>query len=758
MRKLFKLILCSVMALGSICSVPFVKNDVVVNAAVEGTKGLVIDTKGVLTGYVGTDTDIVIPDGVTTIGAEAFENLGITSVIIPDSVTEIGNYAFSNCKNLKSVDLGTGVTTLGYYAFKNTTALKEIFIPKSMYNCDDSLTPFLGSGIEKVTFEEGIARIPALFSEVKGITSIKIPNSAKTICNYAFSDCTNLKSVDLGSGVTKLGYKAFANTSSLKEITIPKSLTSCSAGSNLSPFYGSAITKVVFEDGSVVIANGIMSEAKKLIDVIIPESVFEIREGAFEGCSSLQTVEIPDSVRYIEENAFKNCVNLSNVKLSNELYSLGYDVFYGCQSLISINIPKSLNSVNYIYGTFAESGLKDVTFEEGTWKIPSYLFYGAKKLTNITLPDTLYIIGSGVFEKSGLTSVTIPVGTRYINSEAFASCLDLEKVDIPKTVKSISNNSFDKSLKVTFHVAKNSYAESYADSIGMPHTVTVAPEKPTKLVTTVTDADKVELSWFVDDDADKTVVYYREIGADEWIKSGSTSKSSFVVSGLTPAVKYEFRAKSYVKGAEGNLYSSYSDVVTATPNFGKVSKIKVEQTSSSGSVKITWSKVLGAKYYQLYRSTSETGKYSKVKTFSENTRSYTNTGMSGDKTYFYKLRGYTTINDKKYYSKFGSVVSIKPITVSTVSNVSVAKANTSGSAVKISWNKSEGAKYYQVYRSTSESGTYKSVKTLSNSYTSFTNTSLTKGKTYYFKVRGYKTVEDMKVYSKFSKIVSYTYK
>ena len=76
---------------------------------------------------------MTIPDGVTTIGDEAFcECESLTSVTIPDSVTSIGDEAFCRCWSLTSVTIPDGVTTIGNYAFLDCKALTSVTIPRSV--------------------------------------------------------------------------------------------------------------------------------------------------------------------------------------------------------------------------------------------------------------------------------------------------------------------------------------------------------------------------------------------------------------------------------------------------------------------------------------------------------------------------------------------------------------------------------------------------------------------------------------------------
>lgn len=86
---------------------------------------------GVVTGYTGKASEIVIPDGVTAIGKEAFKNANINSVVIPDSCTQILGHAFLNCKKLTRVVLPDNGISLGPQCFYNCTAIKEINVPES---------------------------------------------------------------------------------------------------------------------------------------------------------------------------------------------------------------------------------------------------------------------------------------------------------------------------------------------------------------------------------------------------------------------------------------------------------------------------------------------------------------------------------------------------------------------------------------------------------------------------------------------------
>lgn len=126
------------------------------------------------------------------------------------------------------------------------------------------------------------------------------------------------------------------------------------------------------------------------------------------------------------------------------------------------------------------------------------------------------------------------------------------------------------------------------------------------------------------------------------------------------------------------------------------------------------------------------------------------TYITANKSY---VKAYRTIGGSKVYSSLSSAVSAKP-NLEKPATVKTVKA--SSTSIKVSWSKVNEASGYELYRAPSKSGTYSKIKTLTTrSMVSYTNKSLKKKKTYYYKVRAYRLVNGKKIYSSYTSVVSY---
>ena len=180
---------------------------------------------GILDRYDGTQSEVIVPDGVTNIGVSAFRGCkGIKSITLPNSVTGIGKFAFYGCSGLTSITFPNSVTSIGKFAFYGCSGLTSITFPNSVTSIEDSA--FSGcSGLTSITFPNSVTSIGnSAFSGCSGLTSITLPNSVQSIGDKTFSGCSGLASISIPNSVWSIGDYAFSGCSGLTSITIPNSV------------------------------------------------------------------------------------------------------------------------------------------------------------------------------------------------------------------------------------------------------------------------------------------------------------------------------------------------------------------------------------------------------------------------------------------------------------------------------------------------------------------------------------------------------
>ena len=169
--------------------------------------------------------NINLGNGVTEIGDYVFESCrGLTSVTIPDSVTTIGDNAFRECTGLTNVTIPDSVEFLGSGVFSRCTSLTSITVDKNNENY---------SSRDGVLFNKDQTTLIQYPAGNQRDTYI-IPDSVKSIGEYAFSGCTGLTSITIPDSVTSIGIDAFDGCTGLTSITIPDSVTNIGGAA----FYG----------------------------------------------------------------------------------------------------------------------------------------------------------------------------------------------------------------------------------------------------------------------------------------------------------------------------------------------------------------------------------------------------------------------------------------------------------------------------------------------------------------------------------------
>ena len=288
-----------------------------------------IDETGCLVRYTGQGGDVVIPDGVTGIGCQAFSDCrGLTGVTIPEGVTDIDNGAFSGCSRLKRVALPDSVTWLGRRVFHGCSSLGSIAIPAGVTGIGDCAFEHCRS-LRRVTLPDSVTRIgERAFSWCSSLGSVTIPDSVTRIGDSAFRFCSSLESITIPAGVTGIGDRVFYSCSSLASVTLPDSVT----GLGHSAFSVCVnLRRIALPAGVTRIGDFAFAYCSVLADITIPDGVTYIGERAFSWCTSLRSITIPDSVTCICSEAFSPCKSLRCIHISD--FSLLPEALHGAASV-----------------------------------------------------------------------------------------------------------------------------------------------------------------------------------------------------------------------------------------------------------------------------------------------------------------------------------------------------------------------------------------------------------------------------------------
>ena len=196
------------------------------------------------------------------------------------------------------------------------------------------------------------------------------------------------------------------------------------------------------KEGTRIICNYVFFHCRSLSNIVIPDSVTDIGEGAFSDCRSLSNIVIPDSVTDVGKSAFSGCSSLSNIVIPDSVTDIGDDAFFHCSSLSNIVIPDSVTDIGE--GAFLYcSSLSNIVIPNSVTDIGDYAFSYCSSLSNIVIPDSVTDIGNFAFSRCcSLSEIVIPSSVTSIGNRAFSRCSSLKYISIPKSVIGLNGNPF----------------------------------------------------------------------------------------------------------------------------------------------------------------------------------------------------------------------------------------------------------------------------------------------------------------------------
>lgn len=367
---------------------------------------------------------ITIPDGVKAIGSYAFEYCSsLKEIVIPDSVRVINSYAFSNSA-IESINTGKGITALNSNVFSGCKALKSVTLHNSLLEIENKAFNNCTS-LKEINIPNSVTLIYSqAFRNCTALERITIPNSVKEIQESAFEGCTALKEMTLpfiGSSISDgnpLGYIFTGHynweynddnvPASIEKITLTGTVDESSGG-----FYKCTNLKtIILPEGITRLSNCYFQFCSSLESIVIPDTVTRIDKETFWGCKALKSVNIPEGVTEILDDTFRYCGSLTEIDLPRGLTRIGNSAFLECKALKSVSIPEGVTHISDDTFRYCES-LANIDLPRGLMRIGKSAFMGCNALKSLRIPASVAEIDNRAFE--GIEGLTLYV---YENSAA----------------------------------------------------------------------------------------------------------------------------------------------------------------------------------------------------------------------------------------------------------------------------------------------------------------------------------------------------
>ncbi|MCI6509250.1 MAG: leucine-rich repeat domain-containing protein, partial [Bacilli bacterium] len=455
-------------------------------------------------------TEITIPDSITKINDYQFYNFNnVTKLILNRNITSIGNNAFYGCA-LTEVLIPISVKEIGNTIFsnRNATIYCEVESKPDGWNdnfaygnniiwgyvgtlTQDGITYLIKTDHAEVTsIEDTDVIVPetVLYNGIsynvtticnlgspKDLTSIIITNGIKTINDYAFNGCTNLKEVNLPNSLKYIGSNAFNGCNALEKIIIPNEIETI----NDSTFYGCTNLKEVNLPNSLKrIGSNVFIGCKVLERIILPNGIEIINDYTFNDCINLKEVNFPNTLQEIGEGTFNGCNALEKIILHNGIKTIKTGAFYGCNNLKEVYLPKEIENIgNSVFDSTALIFVEEESCPSGwdsNWNSGAYdnVIWGY--VGTLTQDGVTYIITTSHAEVTSIegTNVRIPEKVLYDGNEypvttikANSITSHIDSLYISKTVEILEPQEDELSRVGRFYFGAIHKLESWSEYI-----------------------------------------------------------------------------------------------------------------------------------------------------------------------------------------------------------------------------------------------------------------------------------------------------
>ena len=616
----------------------------------------------------------------------------VKNVEISSGVTTLGAYALSACDSMTSVSLPETLLAVGEDCFFSSTALHNISIPNSVRSIGDCA--FSGcNGLTRVTLGSGLKGIGSqAFNGCSSLSGIVIPEGVPAIEAFTFQDCSNLMEITIPRTVTSIGIYAFDGCYGLSKVTFTGTRSQWNAidmDDGNDPLLSANITFAGSGPAAPTVTGGNDAQGRPTL-----------KWNAVSGAAKYEVYR-----SYSENGPYTKYSTVTGTTYTNTAYlENGTTYYYRVRALNSSGVAGAYSSVVYV--TYKQT-LSAPTVTGGNdaqgrptlkWNAVSgaakYEVYRARSL-------------NGDYIKYSTVTGTSYTNTSYIE-DGNAYYYKVRALDANGTA-----GAWSSIVSVTYRAASTGTLSAPTVTGGND-----AQGRPTLKWNAVTGAAKYE------------VYRARSLNGDyikySTVTGTSYTNTSYIENGNT----YYYKVRALKSDGTAGPYSA---VVSVTCRLKLTAPSVTGGTDSQGRPTLKWNAVTGAAKYEVYRSASRSGTYTKYST--QTSTSYTNSSyLTSGTTYYYKVRA---LGSDGSYGPYSSVASVTYRATSSAvpAEVTMGKATAQGNYITVTWDKAANAASYRVYRRVNNSSDWNVVAS-SVSGTSYTDWNVEPGVRYTYTVRG----------------------